>query len=158
MLELGQSLKVGILPSEIDALAQKLFEKNNVRSGFLGAEAGTIPYPAHICISVNDTVLHGVPSKTNKFKKGDIVKIDLGVIYENKYYTDQCFTFVIEKLSKRDSKLVTVARTAVENAINKAIVGNTTGDIGHEMLSTAKKAGFNMMSDFLGPGSGLARH
>ncbi|MDZ4229182.1 MAG: type I methionyl aminopeptidase [Patescibacteria group bacterium] len=154
--QLKQAVKPGILPIKIDELAEKLCQTNHARPAFKGVNPAN-PYRYSTCISINDVVVHGVPSKTRPIQAGDVVKVDFGLIYQG-FYTDHCFTVVVKPFTPQTKKLVTVARTAVQAAIPLAITGNTTGDLGAIMQAKAEKAGFNVLKQYTGHGIGRTLH
>ena len=151
-------IKPGVLPIEIDQYMGEEFKKHNVKPSFKGVKMGNAPtYQYNTCIGVNDEVLHAIPSSTRKFQAGDIIKIDFGII-NNGYYTDQCFTFAIPPLSIGDIMLINAGKSAVENAVAKAIDGNKTGDLGFQMDKTASESGFSVLVDYVGHGIGRSLH
>ncbi len=154
--QLKSAVKPGILPIEIDRLAEDLCQKNHVRPAFKGVNPGN-PYRYSTCISINDVVVHGIPSRVNTIKVGDVVKVDFGLVYQG-LYTDHCFTVVVSKFTPQTKKLVTVARDAVTSAIPLAISGNTTGDLGWVMQSKTQKSGFNVLKQYTGHGIGRTLH
>lgn len=151
------AVAVGVTPAELDALADKLCEENKVRPNFKGQGSPRNLYRWAMCISVNDVVVHGIPD-TVPLQKGDIVKLDFGIL-SNGYNTDQCVTVVVEKfLNAADENLVRVARKAVQNAVKLAVAGKRTGDLGNAMYSTARKAGYDVVKEFVGHGIGKTLH
>jgi len=154
---LKDKLKSGIYPIDIDDYAQQLCKQYKVKSAFIDVGKPDNPYKYATCISINDTVVHGIPSKTRKIKKGDIVKIDFGIIYQG-FYTDHCFTVSIGPPKLQDKKLILTAKKAVQSAISLAIVNNTVGDLGHAMQSIANKAGFDVLKKYTGHGIGKTLH
>ena len=150
--ELGNNLKEGFTPLEIDREAGFLCKKYNVKPAFKRVEG----YNFNTCISVNDVAVHGVP-KDIPFEKGDLVSIDFGIVYKN-IYTDHCWTWSIGKPSKENKKLLNAGRKAVESAMLNAVVGKRAGDVGHEMERIAVKNGFNTLKMFVGHGIGKTLH
>ncbi len=152
--KMSDELKVGVLPSDIEDYCWELCKLKDVEPAFYGVvQTGNPPFPASCNINVNDEILHAIPSNTRKFEKGDVVKIDFGIRSEG-IYTDHCYTFVIDELSKEDSLLVNNAKLATESAMKKAIHGNTTGDLGYTMQSIAELAGFEVLKNYVGHGIG----
>lgn len=150
--ELGDSLRIGSTPIDIEKMARKLCEKYRVMPSF-----ATVPdYKYATCISVNDCILHGVPNDT-PFENGDIVKIDTGIIYKG-LYTDHCWTWGLGEVSKEDKKLMSAGQEATENGCKMAVAGNKTGAISHAMRSTAQKYGFTTLEEFAGHGIGKGLH
>lgn len=154
---MGNMAKEDTTPLEIDEYAGNLCKKYGVKPAFVGVQSQRSVYRHNSCISVNDEVVHGIPSRDRKLRKGDVVKIDFGIIY-NGLHTDHCFTFGVSQLSAEDERLVRTARIAVETAVSKAVVGNTTGDLGNTMQSVSKVAGFDVLKHFIGHGIGRSLH
>lgn len=155
--QLKAEIKEGIYPIEIENKAQKLCQKFDVEPSFAPVDNGMGAYGYALCISINDTVLHGIPSKEIPFKTGDIVKLDFGIIYKG-LHTDQCITIGVHSLSKKNKRLVATAKKAVESAIPLAIVGNTTGDLGASMSYQSRIKGYQVLSQYIGHGIGLSLH
>jgi len=157
LLQLNQSLQPGILPIDIDQLAFKLCDQYHVKPAFFGTGGKHSTYPHATCISVNDTAVHGIPSRTEPLKPGDIVKIDFGIIYQG-FYTDFCVTVGLKQLTPAQTKLIQVAKKAVRESIKQAIPGNTTGHIGSIIHAVAKKSGFDVLKQYTGHGIGKTLH
>jgi len=155
--QVSQKAREGVYSLELEEVAQGLCKKYKVEPSFARVQNDYGPYGFAMCISVNDTVLHGMPNKQKAFALGDVVKLDFGIVYE-KLHTDQCITVGIGKLSKKNKKLVEVAREAVINAVDLAIAGNRTGDLGAIMHLTSKQKGFDVLKQYIGHGIGLSLH
>jgi methionyl aminopeptidase len=154
--QLRLAIKAGVTALEVDALADRLCKQYKVSPNFKGVGPKKNKYQHATCISVNDTVVHGIPDD-RIFKKGDLVKVDFGIEYQG-LNTDHCFTVGVEQLSPADEKLVRVAKKAVQKACKKAIVANTTGDLGYTMQTVAETAGFSVVREFIGHGIGHSLH
>jgi methionyl aminopeptidase len=150
--ELGNNVKVGMTPLEIEQIANDLCREYGVKPSFKTVE----DYDYATCISVNDCILHGIPNDI-PFKDGDLVKVDFGIIYKG-LFTDHCWTWGVGNISKEDRKLMEAGREAVENACVQAFSGNYTEDLSYEFISTAKKYGYTTLSDFAGHGIGKSLH
>ncbi len=155
--QLRDAIKPGVYPIELDNLAGKLCQKNGVKSSFKGVVNGNLTYGFNSCISVNDEILHGIPSRNRKIQTGDLVKIDFGIIYQG-FHTDHCFTVGVGQVSDQNLKLLKVSREAVLNAVKLAKPGNKTGDLGYAMHSTAYKVGFDTLKQYVGHGIGKSLH
>ena len=150
-------VEVGKTTLEIDKYAEQLCEKYNVEPAFKGIKVGNAPeYQFTTCIFLNDTVVHGIPNE-EKIGKGDIVKVDFGII-KNGFYTDHCFTLGINPLTSEDKKLITESRNAIAAGVQQAIAGNTIGDIGEAIESHAQKNSLNVVKEFVGHGIGKSLH
>ncbi len=150
--KLGESIKEGVSPIEIDNIAVLLCKENKVKPAFKRVRG----YNYNTCISVNDVAVHGIP-KDVPFINGDLVSIDFGIIYKG-FNTDHCWTWSVGKTNKDNEKLLKTGREAVENCIPLALTGNYTGDLGHEMERVAKENGFNILKMFVGHGIGKTMH
>ncbi len=154
--ELYQKVQKGVTPLEVDKLADELCTKHKVKPAFMGVGPTHNPYRFATCISVNDTVVHGIPD-ARPFNQGDIIKVDFG-IQKDGLITDHCFTVGLAPLSSQDEKLIKSAKKAVQNAAKLAVVGNTVGDLGFAQESTVMADGFNVAKGFVGHGIGHTMH
>ncbi|HEX9817950.1 MAG TPA: type I methionyl aminopeptidase [Patescibacteria group bacterium] len=154
--QLHQKTAKGVTPLEIDALADRLCRQHNVRPNFKGVGSPQNPYQHATCISVNDTVVHGIPQDV-PLMDGDLVKVDFGIEYEG-LNTDHCFTIGIGELTNTDTRLLTIGRSAVLAAAKNAIAGKQTGDLGNIMETTARKNGFSVTKQYVGHGIGRSLH
>lgn len=155
--QLHQKVAEGVTPLEVDTLAENLCLQYGVRPNFKGVGGPSNPYKYSTCISVNETVVHGIPQNI-PLKKGDLVKVDFGIEKDN-YNTDHCFTVVIgEFLSKEDENLLRTGKEAILKAARMAKVGKTTGDLGHAMENTVADNGFTVAEEYVGHGIGRTLH
>ncbi len=152
LAELKEKTQVGLRTKEIDEYAKRLFLKYKVRPSFLGYES----YPAAVCISINDEVVHGIPSE-RAIKTGDIVSLDIGV-YHKGYHTDAAISFVIGEVDSKIKQLLATTQKALEFGIAEAKVGNHIGDIGNAIQNYAEKAGFSVIRALVGHGVGREIH
>ena len=150
--KLGDMVKEGVTPLEIDEYAGELCREYKVHPSFKRVK----DYHYNTCISVNDVAVHGIPNDI-PLKRGDLVSIDFGIVYKG-MYTDHCWTWCVGKADEKKMKLLLAGRKAVENAIPKAVTGNKTGDLGCEMENEAKRNGFNTLSVYVGHGVGKSLH
>lgn len=155
--QLWQATIEGAKPIEIDSLAERLCQKNGVKAAFKGVGSRKNPYRWTTCISVNDTVVHGIPSDI-PLEKGDLVKVDFGMISPDGFYTDHCFTKAIGEPSEEDLKLMKVSRSAIQESARLAIASNKVGDLGNRMQSVAEREGFSTVKEFVGHGIGFTMH
>lgn len=154
--QLHEKTRVGVTPLEIDALAEQLCRQHGARPNFKGVGGSVNPYQHSTCISVNDTVVHGIP-QAEPLKSGDLVKVDFGLVKDG-LNTDHCFTVGIGPISEKDQELLEVGREAVLGAARLAKVGQTTGDLGDFMENTARNHGFNVTEQYVGHGIGSTLH
>ena len=155
---LASEAKPGVTLSALDRLAEKMIRKNGGEPAFLDylPHGASKPYPATLCTSVNDVVVHGVPTPY-RLKKGDVLKIDGGVRI-NGWYSDAALTIAIGPVPAKVRKLITVTEMALERGIAAARAGNTVGDIGHAVGSFVKANGFFVVRGLTGHGIGTDLH
>lgn len=151
--ELSSSVKEGISAGDINELAIELCAKNKVKAAFLGVSGPQQPFEYSVCISVNDTVLHGVPHSSIVFKSGDLVKVDFGIIY-NGFFTDHCVTVSVGEITKEEKRLMATGRLCIETAVKEAVVGKSIYNISYALESVCKLAGFDFVKNYCGHGIG----
>ena len=150
--ELKSSLTAGMTTKAIDQNAQALIKKYNVVSAFKGYRG----FPGHACISVNEGVVHGLGNE-RVIKAGDIVSIDVGIIYHN-YYSDTAVTVPIGQISGEVQKLLDISRLALCRGIDQARVNKRLSDISYAVQSCVELHGFSVVRDFVGHGIGRQLH
>ncbi len=143
----------GLSTLEVDEIVEKQIHASKSRPSF----KTVADYNHATCISVNDEVVHGIPSKRKIIKKGDIVKIDIGVV-KNGFFADACRTFCIGAVSENARRLVETTRKALSLAIEVMYPGRRLGDIGAAIQELAEKEGYSVVRDFTGHGVGYAVH
>ncbi len=149
----------GISTKSLDILAQRLIKEGGDKSAFLGytPEGVSYPYPAALCVSINDEVVHGIPNKDVLLEEGDIVSLDLGLKHRG-LITDGAITVPVGKVSKAAKDLIAATKKALELAVKAAKPGNTTGDIGHAVESFVKPLGYGIVKILSGHGVGYSVH
>lgn len=150
--KLSEAVKPGITTNELEELAQELVSSYGVKSSFLGYDG----YPAALCTSVNDEIVHGVPSD-RVLKDGDVLKLDMGVLRRG-FHTDSAVTVIIGKDNAEKEKLINVTKESLSIGISKAKIGNTLGDIGSAIQEYVEQNGFNVVRDLVGHGIGKELH
>ena len=149
---LESNIRVGVTTHELDMIAE-----NYIRSkGCLPAFKGYNGFPAALCVSINDEIVHGIPCGRH-LSEGDIVSCDIGVINEG-YYGDAARTFPVGKISSLARKLLTVTEDALYFGISQAKAGNRLYDISHAIQSHVEKHGFSVVKVFVGHGVGRKLH
>jgi len=151
--ELGNIIKPGISTYEIEEKADIFLRRLEVEPAFKGYNG----YPASICVSVNEEVVHTIPSRKKILKDGDIVSIDIGAVYHG-FYSDYGATFPVGNISRGHEKLIEVTREAFKKGFSKAVPGMRTGDIGSAVQRFVESNGFSVVRDFVGHGIGKALH
>lgn len=149
---LSSSVRAGISTLEIDSMAQDLMRGLKVESAFKGYKG----YPACICVSVNEEIVHGIPSQ-RILKDKDIVGLDIGIRYEG-YFTDAAVTVAIGRIDKDLKKLLDVTKGALSEGIKKAKPGNRLTDISYSIQNYVEKNGFSVVREFVGHGIGINLH
>lgn len=149
----GEAVKPGVSTWEIDKLVRQYIESEGATPSFLGYDG----YPASACISVNDVVIHGIPSKETILKKGDIVGIDVGAYYKG-YHGDNAWTFPCGEISESAKSLLLATEQALFLGIEKAKPGGRLGDIGHAIAEYVEARGYSVVRDFVGHGVGANLH
>lgn len=149
----GTLLKPGITGLQIDTKAEELIRDHGAEPGFKGYKG----FPATLCISINEQVVHGIPSDY-EFKETDIVSIDCGV-YNNGYYGDAAYTFAFREIDIEVMKLLVVTKESLYKAIDSALPGNRIGDIGYAVQSfTEKEHKYGVVRELVGHGLGKNLH
>ena len=143
----------GISTFEIDKKINEFIVKSGGEPSFLNYEG----YPASSCISINDVVIHGIPSKDVVLKKGDVVSVDVGVFYEG-FHGDTAFTFKVGEIDKKTENLLAATEEALYEGIKKAVIGNRIGDVSFAIEQKIKNEGFVVVKDFVGHGVGKKLH
>lgn len=155
----GRMAEPGISTFRLNEIAENLIEKFGAKPSFKNfkPEPRSNPYPAGLCTSLNDEVVHCVPSKDRILKEGDILALDLGVWHKN-LCTDSAITVAIGAVSKEARKLIAVTEESLYKGIKEAKVGRTIGDIGFAISSIVEANGFSVIRDLVGHGVGHKVH
>lgn len=149
----GEAVEPGVSTWEIDEIARKYILKQGAKPNFLHYNG----FPATACISVNNEVIHGIPSKKKILKEGDIVSIDLGAVIDG-YHGDNAATFACGDISEEAQRLLDTTRESLYCALAKARAGARLGDIGYAVSSYCEERGYGVVRDFTGHGVGRALH
>jgi len=152
MAEIANQAKPGVTTGSLNIEAERLIRK----SGALPAFLGHLGFPASLCVSVNETVVHGVPGKY-VLREGDIVGLDLGIKYKG-LITDMAVTVPCGEISDEAQKLISVAQNSLAAAIGEARPGNHVGDIGFAIQNYVESQGFNVIRELIGHGVGHSVH
>ncbi|MFA6415943.1 MAG: type I methionyl aminopeptidase [Candidatus Paceibacterota bacterium] len=148
----------GVKTFELDTLAYEMITKAGGKPAFLHYQPEGSPsdYPASLCVSINDEIVHGIPSD-RRLKNGDIVGLDLGLEYKG-LFTDMAVTVAVGKISTEDKKLINVAKQALAIGINAIKPGAKIGDVSYSIESYVKKEGLNVVRGLAGHGVGYSPH
>ncbi len=148
-----EAARPGVTTQDLDRIAAEGIKQAGAKSSFLGYRG----YPAVLCVSVNDEIVHGIPSPKRVLKAGDVVGLDFGVIVEG-YHADSAVTVPVGTVSAEAERLIRVTRESLEKGIEQARPGNRLVDIGGAIQDHAEAAGFSVVRDFVGHGIGQALH
>ncbi len=149
----------GVSTYELDKYAEKLIREYGDEPAFLNykPEGAAFPFPASLCVSVNEEVVHGIPKKDKILKEGDIVSIDLGVKHKG-LFTDMALTVEVGEVSEELKKLLEITEKSLHVGISNAVAGNRTGDIGHAIESFVKPHKYGIVDVLSGHGVGKYIH
>ncbi|QAT50830.1 type I methionyl aminopeptidase [Caproiciproducens sp. NJN-50] len=149
----GAAVEPGVSTWEISRVARRVIEGEGAAPTFLGYGG----YPASACVSVNNVVIHGIPSKKHLIKEGDIVSIDVGATFEG-FVGDNAFTFPCGRVSPEAQALMKTTRESLYEGIRAAVAGNRLGDVGSAVQQYAEARGYSVVRDFVGHGVGAKMH
>ena len=152
LAEVGKAVAPGVTTNELNRVAETFIRDNGAIPSFLGFEG----FPAAICASVNDTVVHGFPSDY-VLKEGDIVSCDIGTLYKD-YNGDSAYTFPVGEVDARTRELLDVTKESLYRGIAAAVAGARVGDIGHAVQTYAESFGFSVVRELEGHGIGKGMH
>ena len=152
--ELRLMVKPGITTMDLERAAEKKIAELGAKPAF----KGYYDYPCVLCTSVNDEIVHGIPSEKRALKDGDIVSIDCGVVLDG-YYGDAAITVPVSDAVKPElRKLLTVTEESLYKGIDQALIGNSVGDVGAAVQEHVEAAGFSVVREFVGHGIGTRLH
>lgn len=149
----GQAVEPGVSTKEIDTIVRKYIEGEGAKPSFLGYGG----FPGSACVSVNNVVIHGIPSDKIILKEGDIVSIDVGAFYEG-YHGDNAYTFACGDISKEARMLLDATKESLLQGIKKAVAGNRIGDISSAVQKYVEARNYSVVRDFVGHGVGAKLH
>jgi len=153
LLELREQVREGVTTADLDRIAEESTLKKKAKPAFKGYRG----FPASVCISVNDQVVHGIPSPRRMLKNGDIVGLDFGVIYDG-YYGDSAVTVPVGEIPPDIERLVRVTEQSLYRAIEQALPGNFISDISAAVQRVAEANNFGIVREFCGHGIGRSLH
>lgn len=152
--EIEERVVPGVSTLQLDEFAEEFIRSHQ---GATPAFKGLYGFPASLCTSINEEVVHGIPSEKRVLREGDIVSIDVGVRRDG-WYSDSARTFAVDDIDEERTLLLEVTRTALERAIEVTVVGNRIGDIGHAIEQSVAASGFRIVRDLVGHGVGRSLH
>lgn len=159
LAEVGRHIKPGVSTLKLDNIAESFIRDHGGRPAFKNYEPsfGESPFPYSLCVSINEEVVHGFPSKDRILKDGDIVSVDCGVEL-NSYFGDSAYTFSVGEVDPLILNLMNVTKQSLYKGIEKAIVGNRLGEIGNAIQKHAERYGYSVVKEMVGHGVGKMLH
>ncbi len=149
-----KSVRPGISTQDLDKIAEDFIRSH---AGAIPSFKGLYNFPASICTSINNEIVHGIPSRRRVLVEGDIVSVDIGVKFEG-YHTDSATTVAVGEIAEESRRLLAATRQALEAGVNAARNGNHLGDIGAAVQMVVERAGFSVVRDLVGHGIGSGFH
>ena len=149
----GEAVRPGITTAALDKIIRTHIEKSGAKPSFLGYGG----FPGSACISINDEVIHGIPSKNRILREGDIVSIDTGATYKG-YTSDAARTYAVGEISAEAQRLIDVTKESFFRGVKYAVAGNRLHDIGHAIQEYAEPLGMGIIRDYTGHGVGRNLH
>lgn len=158
LAEVGRHIKPGVTTAELDKVAEEFIRDHGAQPTFKGfPNPYGSPFPASICTSVNDVVVHGIPDDKTVLKDGDIISVDCGTLL-NGFCGDSCYTFCVGEVSPEVQLLLKTTKESLYRGIETAVAGHRIGDIGYAVQSHCEAQGYGVVREFVGHGIGKAMH
>ena len=149
-------LRPGVSTADLDAIAERMIRDAGAVPSFKGYGSNP-PFPGSICVSLNDEVVHGIPSSRRRLADGDLVSVDIGCIVDG-WHADCARTWTVGRVPREVRELVDATQRAMEAGIAAAVPGNRIGDVGHAIESVARSGGYGVVRPFVGHGIGTSMH
>ena len=153
LINVKKAVEPGVTTWELDKIAEDFCTSKKAKPAFKGYRG----FPASLCVSVNEEVVHGIPSKKRKLKKGDIISIDFGVFHRG-YYGDSAVTLPVGRIDSKVSRLLKVTDESLQRAIDQVQIGNRISDISRAVQNYVEEEGFSVVRQFVGHGIGTSLH
>ena len=150
---LKEIIKPGISTYDIDRISEEFIINRGAKPGFKGYGG----FPATVCASINNVIVHGIPSKKTILKDGDIITVDVGTIYEG-YYGDSAWTYPVGKISDKAKNLMDVTLRSLEIGIDNFVEGNRIGDVSYAIQNFIESKGYSVIREYTGHGIGKNLH
>lgn len=154
--EVAKLVRPGVTTAELDRAAEAFVRDHGAEPAFKGYRVGSNVFPATLCTSTNDEVVHGIPSD-RELDEGDLLSVDCGVVLDG-WYGDSAYTFAVGEISDENRDLCTATYRSLERAIEQSVSGNRLGDIGEAVQSYCENRGFGVVRDLVGHGIGQSLH
>jgi methionyl aminopeptidase len=153
LAELGARVTSGVTTMELNDLSESLANKHGVRPAFKGYRG----FPCALCASVNEEVVHGIPSRSRVLRQGDVISLDFGVIYRD-FYGDAALTMAVGDVDDAARALLQTAEEALYQGVYRAVAGNHLSDISHAIQVHVERRGYSVVREFTGHGIGRSLH
>jgi methionyl aminopeptidase len=150
---LRENMRPGLSTRQMDRWAEEYCRDHGAKAAFLGYRG----FPGSLCVSINEQIVHGIPSKKVKVREGDIVSVDFGVVF-NGFYGDSAVTIPVGAISSKNERLLRVTQQSLELGINQVQVGNRISDISRAVQNYAESHGYSVVRQFVGHGIGASLH
>lgn len=157
LARLAELVRPGITTEDLDRYAEEWTLESGATPAFKGYQVGPNVYPSTLCVSINEEVVHGMPSPRRHLAEGDIVGLDFGVV-RGGYYGDSAITLGVGKTSEKAEDLIRITREALDKGIEQMRVGNRIRDISEAIQNHAEASGYGVVRDFVGHGIGQRLH
>ncbi len=155
--ELCRNVRPGVSTAELDAIAERMTRQRGARPAFKGYDVGGQVFPSCVCISINEEVVHGIPSDKRILQEGDIVSLDFGVCFQG-FYGDSAVTVAVGQVDPESKRLMQAAHDALWAGIDQVKVGNRIGDVSAAIQERVEVDGFSVVRQFVGHGIGQRLH
>ncbi len=153
LAEVGKQVRPGVSTLELDKLAEEFIRSHGAEPGFLGYGG----FPNTLCTSINDEVVHGIPSANRILKEGDILSVDCGTLMKG-FYGDSAYTFAVGEIDPKVADLLTVTKEALRRGVAQAKAGNRVGDLSNAVQEYAERHGYSVVRELVGHGLGHKMH
>ncbi len=153
LAEVGKQVRPGVSTLELDKLAEEFIRSHGAEPGFLGYGG----FPNTLCTSINDEVVHGIPSANRILKEGDILSVDCGTLMKG-FYGDSAYTFAVGEIDPKVADLLTVTKEALRRGVAQAKAGNRVGDLSSAVQEYAERHGYSVVRELVGHGLGHKMH
>lgn len=159
LAELRRRVRPGVTTGELDRLAGEMIVQHKAKTAFKGytIRNGSVPFPAHVCISLNHEIVHGIPSPQRVIQDGDVVSLDFGVVYDG-FYGDAAVSFGVGDIDDRVRRLLDTTSASLQAGIAQARVGNRLGDVSAAVQQRVERDGYSVVREFVGHGVGRKLH
>lgn len=159
LAELRVRVRPGVTTGELDRLAGEMITQHKAKTAFKGytIRNGSVPFPAHVCISLNHEIVHGIPSRQRVIEDGDVVSLDFGVVYDG-FYGDAAVSFGVGDIDDRVRRLLDTTAASLQAGIAQARVGNRLGDVSAAVQQRVERDGYSVVREFVGHGVGRKLH